>query len=134
MPRHGSVLWPAYPQRTSLSLLHVVFLFSLIAGIRGFYAGLQPTVVEIVPYIALHFTFYEGLKHLVRKYREDEAHKMTAVESFVAGGLSGMCSKLLTLPLDTVKKRMQVQGQFFVKSRYSSFGDVFVKVSDICHI
>uniref|UniRef100_A0A7S2ZNN5 Mitochondrial carrier protein n=1 Tax=Rhodosorus marinus TaxID=101924 RepID=A0A7S2ZNN5_9RHOD len=97
-------------------------------GLRGFYAGVQPTLIEIVPYIALHFTFYEGLKSVFRRFHEDPNYKLNPVESLIAGGLSGLGSKILTLPLDTVKKRMQVQGQFYSETKYTGFLDVFQKV------
>ena len=32
------------------------------------------------------------------------------IERMVCGGLSGVCSKTLLLPLDLIKKRLQVQG------------------------
>eukprot|EP00188_Purpureofilum_apyrenoidigerum_P001115 Plantae.Rhodophyta-Purpureofilum_apyrenoidigerum.ctg15766.p1 GENE.Plantae.Rhodophyta-Purpureofilum_apyrenoidigerum.ctg15766~~Plantae.Rhodophyta-Purpureofilum_apyrenoidigerum.ctg15766.p1 ORF type:complete len:310 (+),score=45.19 Plantae.Rhodophyta-Purpureofilum_apyrenoidigerum.ctg15766:140-1069(+) len=98
-------------------------------GYLGFYAGVQPTLIEIVPYIALHFTFYEGCKVLyLDRYLEREDRQFVPMEALVAGGLSGLSSKLITMPLDTVKKRMQVQGQFFTESRYRGFLDVFQKV------
>ena len=31
-------------------------------GARGLYVGMWPTLVGIMPYMALNFTFYEGLK------------------------------------------------------------------------
>lgn len=99
-------------------------------GLRGFYAGLQPTLVEIVPYISLHFTFYEGLKGEMLK--QTNADHLRPVESLIAGAAAGMASKLLTLPLDNAKKLMQVEGQFQaagpVPSQYRGIGHVLRRV------
>lgn len=79
-------------------------------GIRGFYAGLQPTLIEIVPYISLHFAFYEGAKEKVLEYQNRT--QLMPHESMLLGAASGTASKLLTLPLDNAKKLMQVEAQF----------------------
>lgn len=87
-------------------------------GLRGFYAGLRPTLIEIVPYIALHFTWYEGLKGILLARTGAEA--LRPEESLIAGAVSGTSSKLLTLPLDNAKKLMQVEGQFPAAQNSSS--------------
>lgn len=79
-------------------------------GLRAFYAGLQPTLIEIIPYIATHFALYESLK---RKYMTAfNTQQLQPYESMGIGALSGTTSKFLTLPLDNAKKLMQVEGQF----------------------
>lgn len=92
------------------NIRHAVGLIYGGNGLRGFYAGLQPTLIEIVPYIALHFTLYEGLKGEVIKWTNLDHLKPQ--ESLFVGAISGTMSKLLTLPLDNAKKLMQVEGQF----------------------
>lgn len=99
-------------------------------GVRGFYAGLSPTLVEIVPYIALQFFFYEtaksewlrvGRRGGVRGGGAGErraADNLAAWESFVIGAATGTAAKMLTLPLDNAKKRMQVQGQLARTTTY----------------
>ena len=92
------------------NLSHAVRVIYGSQGIRGLYAGLQPTLFQIVPYISLHFTFYEIGKQLVME-RTHKEH-LTPTESLVIGAVSGTSSKFLTFPLDTAKKLMQVEGQF----------------------
>lgn len=79
-------------------------------GLRAFYAGLQPTLVEIIPFIAVHFALYESLK---RRYMTAfNTQQLQPHESMAVGALSGTASKFMTLPLDNAKKLMQVEGQF----------------------
>ncbi|KAK4533489.1 hypothetical protein CCYA_CCYA17G4371 [Cyanidiococcus yangmingshanensis] len=88
-------------------------------GLRGFYAGLEPTLVEIVPYVALQFYFYERLRFFrARQVIErqtgprsirSEHEAVGSTESFFIGALTGTASKWCTLPLDNARKRMQVQ-------------------------
>ena len=89
-------------------------------GPRQWYNGLLPSLYSIFPAMALTFFFYEGLSR-----RFDEALQASSsssssssspsplllhatAKSLVCGGLGGGLAKLLTYPLDTVKKRMQV--------------------------
>jgi len=88
-------------------------------GLRGFYAGLEPTVIEIVPYVALQFYIYEHLRHYqARKNLAQrssgsgalsEHEAVRSSESFLIGALTGTTAKWCTLPLDNARKRMQVQ-------------------------
>jgi solute carrier family 25 thiamine pyrophosphate transporter 19 len=69
-------------------------------GWKGFFAGSGPAVVQIIPYMGLNFMGYEILV----------SSDITSVGvSGGAGAISGGMSKIIVYPLDTVKKRMQVQ-------------------------
>lgn len=92
------------------NLRHAMNVIYQSHGFRGFYAGLQPTLIEIMPYISLHFAFYEGMKEKFLE-RHNRAH-LKPFHSMMIGAASGTASKLLTLPLDNAKKIMQVEGQF----------------------
>mmetsp|Transcript_37780 Transcript_37780/g.43156 ORF Transcript_37780/g.43156 Transcript_37780/m.43156 type:complete len:315 (-) Transcript_37780:1454-2398(-) len=72
---------------------------------HGFFAGIGPAIYGIIPYMGFNFLIYESL---VKGDRE------TASLAGAAGAISGGVSKLLVYPLDTVKKRIQVQA--FVSS------------------
>lgn len=79
-------------------------------GFRGFFAGISPTLVEIVPYMAFSFAVYETTKEAWMTRLEST--ELSPLESMTIGGVTGTVSKLAILPLDNVKKRMQVQTQF----------------------
>ncbi len=93
-------------------------------GILGLYAGLWPTLVGIVPLMALQYSFYEELKNVWHAINTQSllasslssvptaAKSSTAlppIESdsvnFAAGFVSGCGAKLVTMPLDVIKKR-----------------------------
>ncbi|PPJ60254.1 hypothetical protein CBER1_01340 [Cercospora berteroae] len=80
-------------------------------GYAGFFKGLNAGVGQVVPYMGLFFALYEGLKP-----------PLAAVElpfgsgDAVAGVMASVLSKSAVFPLDTVRKRLQVQGPS--RSRY----------------
>lgn len=89
---------------------HAMSVIYTKEGIRGFYAGLHPTLLSIVPYMSLQFAMYEGgKKQLLKRHSR---RRLNAYESFMTGAVAGLSSKLITLPLDNAKKIMQVGGQF----------------------
>lgn len=71
-------------------------------GIQGFYAGVNPAVVQIIPYMGLNFGIYDTLT------RGDKSVGLSAY----AGSIAGAISKLLIYPIDTVKRRLQNQAFF----------------------
>lgn len=89
-----------YPNMTSL-----VKTTYRTYGLRGFYRGITPSLVQIGPYIGCSFFIYESLKRW---------HVLPNTPAYYAvyGGVAGFISKLLVYPIDTVKKRMQVQGSY----------------------
>ncbi|TKX22477.1 putative mitochondrial carrier protein 8 [Elsinoe australis] len=77
-------------------------------GLPGFFRGLSAGVAQIVPYMGLFFALYEGLKPAM-------AGVSLPLESLgsgeaLAGVIASMASKTAVFPLDTVRKRLQVQG------------------------
>jgi solute carrier family 25 thiamine pyrophosphate transporter 19 len=79
-------------------------------GVKGFCAGLGPTLVGVTPYIGLNFALYDIAKKAVESSEEDAKGKnsiMSTVKKSIAGGFAGTTSKLMVYPLDTIKRRMQ---------------------------
>lgn len=74
-------------------------------GYLGFFRGLGAGVGQIVPYMGLFFALYEGFKPLTASldlpFSSGDA---------VAGVSASVLSKSAVFPLDTVRKRLQVQG------------------------
>ncbi|KAM7485102.1 hypothetical protein LguiA_001111 [Lonicera macranthoides] len=86
-------------------------------GFRGLYAGLSPTLVEIVPYAGLQFGTYDTFKRWAtawNQYRYSNASRADATISsfqlFLCGLAAGTCAKAVCHPLDVVKKRFQIEG------------------------
>ena len=70
-------------------------------GIKGFYAGSTPGLLQIVPYMGLNFALHDMLMMV--------AESSDSRLSGMVGMGAGVISKFLVYPLDTVKKRLQAQ-------------------------
>ncbi|XP_022138782.1 mitochondrial thiamine diphosphate carrier 2-like isoform X2 [Momordica charantia] len=84
-------------------------------GFRGLYAGLSPTLVEIVPYAGLQFGTYDTFKRWTiawnhRHYNSRPEDGLSSFQLFLCGLAAGTCAKLVCHPLDVVKKRFQIEG------------------------
>ena len=73
-------------------------------GVRGLYRGLPAALLGIVPLMAVQFQLYESCKTAV-----SPAAPLSALQQSSCGFVSGVLSKLATMPLDVIKKRCQVQ-------------------------
>ncbi|OJD33762.1 mitochondrial deoxynucleotide carrier [Diplodia corticola] len=81
-------------------------------GPLGFFRGLSAAVTQIVPYMGLFFLSYESLKPLAHALRLLPGSSSDAV----AGMSASVLAKTAVFPLDTVRKRLQVQGP--TRARY----------------
>ena len=100
-------------------------------GALGFYRGFPPTAAGVAPCMGLNFAIYEASMNLLRRNTNTKQHaedrecsnllrnevgdengdisSTRAHHALLAGGCAGIVSKLLVYPLDTIKKRMQLQ-------------------------
>lgn len=80
-------------------------------GASGFFQGLPAAIYQIIPYMGLFFASYETLKvpfaNLQLPIGSGDA---------LAGITASIASKTAVFPLDTIRKRLQVQGP--TRSRY----------------
>ncbi|XP_051127860.1 mitochondrial thiamine diphosphate carrier 2-like [Andrographis paniculata] len=86
-------------------------------GFRGLYAGLSPTLVEIVPYAGLQFGTYDTFKRWALAWNRHgypfaspSVNTLTSFQLFLCGLAAGTCAKAACHPLDVVKKRFQIEG------------------------
>ncbi|ORY92050.1 mitochondrial carrier domain-containing protein [Syncephalastrum racemosum] len=81
-------------------------------GIAGFYGGIWPAVIQIMPYMGLVFASYDKIATTFKRGRENgilnPEHK--PLHDILSGALSGVVSKIAVYPMDLVRKRLQVQG------------------------
>jgi solute carrier family 25 thiamine pyrophosphate transporter 19 len=83
-------------------------------GPRGFFRGLGAGVSQIVPYMGLFFTSYETLKPVVAN---SAMWTPFGTSDAAAGVMASVLSKTAVYPLDTTRKRLQVQGP--MRAKYS---------------
>lgn len=74
-------------------------------GYAGFFRGLSAGIGQIVPYMGLFFALYERFKPMMA----DLALPLSSGDA-VAGVTASIIAKSAVFPLDTVRKRLQVQG------------------------
>ena len=87
-------------------------------GARGLYRGLAPALIAVVPYMGIQFAVYEALKrrlHIRSGAKPGDSGGQGRGGDgggvwghLVCGCAAGCISKLLTLPLDVTKKRLQI--------------------------
>ncbi|KAK7264621.1 hypothetical protein RJT34_32230 [Clitoria ternatea] len=81
-------------------------------GFQGMYAGLSPTLVEIIPYAGLQFGTYDTFKRWAMAWNSKTSAEgnLSSFQLFMCGLAAGTCAKLVCHPLDVVKKRFQIEG------------------------
>ncbi|PVD37630.1 hypothetical protein C0Q70_00227 [Pomacea canaliculata] len=80
-------------------------------GAYGFYKGLSPALLQVMPQMGLQFGFYSLFTGLWNKSKGTWLYSAPdQLESIVCGTGSGLLSKLFIYPMDVVKKRLQIQG------------------------
>lgn len=76
------------------------------AGIGGFYAGMSPTLIGMLPYSTCYYFMYETLK---RSYCQSKDKKsLSRAEMLLIGALSGFTASTLSFPLEVARKRLMV--------------------------
>lgn len=88
-------------------------------GVTGFYSGISPTLLVAVPNFAISYGVYGTLKeytlddelfyNLQRIDAESGEKKLGFLLTVLCGAASGTLATLVTFPMDTIRRRMQIQ-------------------------
>jgi len=78
-------------------------------GLLGYARGLSAGILNIAPFSALNFTFYELIKENTKKYITSNP---PIYLSSLYGALSGTITMTILYPLDVVKRRLMLQRYF----------------------
>lgn len=86
-----------------------------VEGLRGFFRGIAPTLLNAGPGMGIYFFTYEAIRPPDIRKGEDEARRVLpkmpwGFDKFLAGSASSFIAKSVVFPFDLVRKRMQVQG------------------------
>lgn len=76
-------------------------------GAAGLFRGITPTLLGILPYSGLAFSFNEQAK---RKIQHITGRDLTTIERMQCGALSGLFAQTITYPLEVTRRRMQTIG------------------------
>lgn len=97
--------------RVYTSLARALVTIRRDEGLLGFFRGLSPALGQIVPFMGMFFAVYETLRHPL-----GDLNVPFGGGEALAGTAASVISKTSVFPLDTVRKRIQVQGP--TRSRY----------------
>ncbi|KAF2660650.1 tricarboxylate transport protein, mitochondrial precursor [Lophiostoma macrostomum CBS 122681] len=86
--------------------LHGSRIIAQEQGIRGFFKGFVPTTARQAANSAVRFSSYTALRQMAQSYVAP-GEKLGALSTFGIGGMAGVITVYATMPLDTVKTRMQ---------------------------
>ncbi|PRP79774.1 mitochondrial substrate carrier family protein B-like [Planoprotostelium fungivorum] len=86
-------------------ILHCITSIIRHKGFTGLFSGIWPTLMGIIPYAAVNFATYEGLKTLVQPEGD-----LSVTQKLFCGGLAGAIGQTIAYPLDVVRRQMQTAG------------------------
>lgn len=78
-------------------------------GLRSLYRGVTPSMLGTFAYTGIPFMMFESLRPVLPK-REDGSHMPSAASSIISSTIVSVFVQSVALPLDTVRRRMQVAG------------------------
>eukprot|EP01104_Vermistella_antarctica_P017360 TRINITY_DN6141_c0_g2_i2.p1 TRINITY_DN6141_c0_g2~~TRINITY_DN6141_c0_g2_i2.p1 ORF type:complete len:525 (+),score=30.29 TRINITY_DN6141_c0_g2_i2:156-1730(+) len=87
-------------------ILHGLSTVIRTEGPLALYKGLTPTLIGIVPFIAIDFAAYETLREHAPVNKNG---KPTVIGTVFSGALAGSIGQTVVYPLDLVRRRIQVQ-------------------------
>lgn len=95
-------------------------------GLKGMYAGVVPVSMRQAANQAVRLGSYNALKTMVQlAYGKKANEPLSSAATFAVGSFAGIVTVYSTMPIDTVKTRMQALGADKV---YSSTLNCFVKI------
>lgn len=75
-------------------------------GIGGFYAGISPTLIGMLPYSTCYYFMYETIK---KSYCQAKNKKsLNRAELLIVGAVSGLTASTISFPLEVARKRLMV--------------------------
>ncbi|RHY91391.1 hypothetical protein DYB37_010703 [Aphanomyces astaci] len=102
-------------------------------GLRGFYRGCTSGLVGVIPFEGIQFACYEYGKAYATTHRwppcrwPQNKTQLQTVDHLALGSIAGAVAQVVAYPLDTIKKRLQLQGSGS-NARYDGMVDCLAKV------
>ncbi|RWW04141.1 hypothetical protein BHE74_00050918 [Ensete ventricosum] len=89
-------------------------------GIASFYNGLGPSLIGVVPYIAVDFAITRVKKSLLEKYQKKPQ------TSLATALFSASLTTLMCYPLDTARRQMQMKGSPYSNIFYAFPANLYI--------
>ncbi|GIY06118.1 graves disease carrier protein homolog [Caerostris darwini] len=85
-------------------------------GMMNLYKGFSPAVIAVIPKIGLSFYSFEKIKYLCLEYAPDVCgqynsygeQNLTVFAKLLCGGFAGAVAQIISYPLDTARRKMQL--------------------------
>lgn len=113
------------PKPRMRGFLHGSKMIAQEKGIRGFFQGFVPTTARQAANSAVRFSSYTTLRQMAQAYVAP-GEKLGAISTFLIGGTAGVITVYTTMPLDTVKTRMQsIEARSLYKNSFDCAARIF---------
>lgn len=76
-------------------------------GIAGIYKGLVPVTMRQAANQSVRLGSYNAMRTFIQQSKPDPTAPLSSIETFAVGAIAGIITVYTTMPLDTVKTRMQ---------------------------
>jgi solute carrier family 25 (mitochondrial citrate transporter), member 1 len=104
--------------------LHGSMVIAREKGIRGFFQGFLPTTMRQAANSATRFGSYTALRQVAQSYVAP-GERLGAISTFGLGAMAGVITVYVTMPLDTIKTRMQ---SIEARKEYKNMFDCAAKI------
>lgn len=95
-------------------------------GLSGIYRGVVPVTMRQAANQTVRLGSYNAMKSMIQETKHDKTAPLSSDETFAVGAVAGIITVYTTMPLDTVKTRMQ---SLEAKTLYSGTLNCFYKVA-----
>lgn len=98
-----------------------------VGGFPALYSGFFLSIFGSVPYIATSMVTYDALKEVYLQPSQDE-NVLNALNYLGLGSIAGLAGQIITYPIDTIRRRLQINGAMSVEKFYKGSLDCFRKI------
>jgi hypothetical protein len=112
------------PKPQYCGICHTISSIAIEEGTLGFYKGLFPTLLHVVPSFAINFQVFGSLK---KRYQSTHTPggRIPLAEAFYYGCGAGFFSSAVLFPIDLIRRQMQVDGKGGEAKKFNGIRDVF---------
>merc|ERR1711916_45290 len=97
-------------------------------GVAGVYKGMVMSLAGIVPYLGISFTAYDEFKKFLPTGSDSKSAWWFPFAKMSVGAAAGVFAQSITYPMDTVRRRMQMNGGAGQAALYTSNIDCVKKM------
>ncbi|CAD8127889.1 unnamed protein product [Paramecium sonneborni] len=97
-------------------------------GFSGFYQGFIISSCGIIPYLGISFLVHDQLRDYIPQQHKPDLSLIQLAKFIGIGSISTIIATALTYPIDTIRRRIQINGSLGALSAYVSFSDCVKKM------